>query len=226
METISKEAPAVIVSSSLRDSFLASYLVLMGYTTITLVEAIRTSSTAVRHIMNIETAVSLIAGLAYGIFNEKLKDPQVKLSDITQLRYMDWMITTPMLLLALILFYNPSPNYPNIYQYLAIVLLNGGMLAFGYLGETGAIDKMLGGIGGFAFFAAMLGYLWNCCVPSGANLVVFTLFAVIWTFYGVAYYVEDDETKNIMYNILDVVAKALFGVSLWLYFGKVVSFKG
>lgn len=196
----------------------------MGYTIITLIEAIRTPSVAVRHIMNIETAVSFIAGLAYSIFNERIKDPQVKLSEITQLRYMDWMITTPMLLLALLLFYNPSPNYPNIYQYLGIVALNAGMLLFGYLGETEQITKLTGGLVGFLFFGAMLLYLYSCCVPKG-SYVVFGLFAAIWSMYGIAYFIEDEETKQIMYNILDIFAKAIFGVALWLYFGKVVSFK-
>ena len=225
MEPLQTEAPVTLVTPRLQGSFLSSYLVLMGYTTITLIEAIRTPSVAVRHIMNIETAVSFIAGLAYSMFNEKLKDPQFKLAEITPLRYMDWSITTPMLLLALLLFYNPSPDHPNIYHYLFILALNGGMLLSGYLGETGAIHKMAGGVGGFLFFGALLGFLYSCCIPKGGSLLVFGLFAAIWSFYGIAYYVEDEETKNIMYNSLDVVAKALFGISLWLYFGKVVSFK-
>lgn len=225
MEAIPKEGPVTLISPRLEGSFLSSYLVLMGYTVITLIEAIRTPSVAVRHIMNIETAVSFIAGLAYSLFNEKIKDPQVKLSDITPLRYMDWSITTPMLLLALLLFYNPSPDHPNIYHYLLILALNGGMLLFGYLGETQQIEKMTGGVLGFAFFIGLIGFLYSCCIPKGANLLVFGLFTLIWTFYGVAYYVEDEETKNIMYNSLDVIAKAIFGVALWLYFGKVVSFK-
>lgn len=220
-----KEAPVSVVSPQLQGSFLSSYLVLMGYTSITLIEAIRTPSVAIRHIMNIETAVSLIAGLAYSMFNEKLKDPQFKLAEITPLRYMDWSITTPLILLALLLFYNPSPDHPNIYHYLFILFLNGGMLVSGYLGETNKISKMAGGAIGFLFFAGLLAFLYSCCVPKSASPLVFGLFAAIWTGYGIAYYVEDEETKNIMYNTLDVISKALFGVSLWLYFGKVVSFK-
>jgi len=41
--------------------------------------------------------------------------------------------------------------------------------------------------------------------------------------YGVAY-MQNEETKNLMYNILDVNAKALFGVGLWMFFGKVLKF--
>jgi hypothetical protein len=54
---------------------------------------------------------------------------------------------------------------------------------------------------------------------------VFWIFATIWSGYGIAY-MFDEEAKNIAYNILDVTAKALFGVVLWLYFGRVLNFKG
>jgi hypothetical protein len=36
--------------------------------------------------------------------------------------------------------------------------------------------------------------------------------------------IEDEETKNISYNTLDIFAKAVFGIILWLYFGKVLKF--
>jgi hypothetical protein len=40
----------------------------------------------------------------------------------------------------------------------------------------------------------------------------------------VAYYIEDVETKNICYNLLDITSKALFGVVLWTYYGKVLKY--
>jgi len=45
--------------SVLDDSFVVSYLILLGYTGITAIEVIRTPSVNVRHIMNIETSVSM-----------------------------------------------------------------------------------------------------------------------------------------------------------------------
>jgi hypothetical protein len=35
----------------------------------------------------------------------------------------------------------------------------------------------------------------------------------------------DEEEKNIAYNVLDIISKAVFGVVLWMYFGHVLSFK-
>ena len=86
------------LSELTKASFYTSYLVLFGYTTITLVEAIRTPSAQVRHIMNIETAISLVAGMVYSYFNEEVRKPGVDLKAITQIRYVDWSITTPLIL--------------------------------------------------------------------------------------------------------------------------------
>ena len=60
-------------------------------------------------------------------------------------------------------------------------------------------------------------------IPKGCSLVVFIIFAVIWGGYGIAYMLEEEE-KNIAYNILDITSKAIFGMVLWMYFGKVLSF--
>jgi sensory rhodopsin len=212
-----------VLSDTTKNTFFTSYLVLFGYTIITLVEAIRTPNVNVRHIMNIETSISLVAGLVYGYFNEEIKKPGVDLKKISQVRYVDWSITTPLILLVVLLFYNGEGKV-DYRTYLAIVLLNAGMLYSGYLGESGAIGKMTGGVAGFAFFGAMLALFYSCCVPGKANPAVFYIFAVIWTLYGVAYYIEDEETKNICYNVLDVAAKALFGVVLWTYYGKVLKY--
>ena len=54
-------------------------------------------------------------------------------------------------------------------------------------------------------------------------MAVFVIFSIIWTGYGVAYLLDEEE-KNIAYNILDVTSKAIFGVVLWMYFGRVLSF--
>ena len=208
----------------LGDTFVTAYIILFGYTTITLIEAIRTKSQNIRNIMNIETAVSLVAGLVYGMFIERFKQPDFKLQDLMPMRYLDWMVTTPLLLLALMLFFNKALASINYKTYGVIVVLNWLMLLAGYLGEFGTIHWIAGLTLGFAFFAAMLIYLFMHAIPKGTSTTVFWIFAAIWSGYGIAYMFED-EAKNIAYNILDVTSKALFGVVLWLYFGRVLEFK-
>jgi len=184
---------------------------------------LRTTSANTRHIMNIETTVSLVAGIVYGTFLEKIKQPNFNLDEIVPTRYIDWMITTPLILLAVVLFYNSRAGSVNYRCYFIIVALNWLMLLFGYLGERKIISSMKGIVLGFLFYAAMLLYMYMYVIPKGMSLHVFVIFGIIWTGYGIAYMLEEEE-KNIAYNVLDVVSKALFGVVLWLYFGKVLSF--
>ncbi len=220
METDPKEVQSL---GALKRSFFTSYLILMGYTLITLVEALRTPIVNVRNIMNIETTVSITAGFVYNVFNEMIDSGKFDLNKINELRYLDWSITTPLILLAIVLFYNPESPVSYAY-YLSIVFLNWGMLLLGYLGEVGTVSKMTGCLGGFVFFGALLALLYSCCIDSKANHIVFYIFAVIWAGYGINYMVTDQETKNITYNTLDVISKALFGVGLWLFYGKVLKF--
>ena len=211
------------VTPFLQNSFMTSYLVLMGYTGLTLVEALRTSSVNVRHVMNIETTVSLVAGLTYSIFYDMIKNAKtVDLDQITKIRYIDWSITTPLIILVMMLFYKDGAS-PSYSTYGKLILLNWGMLAAGYMGEEKIISKSAGFFLGFLFFGLMLYSFLTCCIPATANHGIFYAFAAIWTGYGFAYLL-DKETKNIAYNGLDVISKAIFGVALYLYYGKVLSF--
>ena len=219
----SDSKPVLKYGNLLNNSFMTTYIVLFGYTAITLIEALRTPCINTRHIMNIETAVSLVAGIVYGTFLDKMKQPNFKLSEIIPMRYMDWMITTPLILLAVVLFYNTKLNSVDYKCYCIIIILNWLMLLFGYLGESKMISSMKGLLLGFFFFAAMLLYMYYYIIPKGCSLAVFIIFAVIWTGYGIAYMLKEEE-KNIAYNILDIMSKAVFGVVLWMYFGKVLAF--
>ena len=221
--TDSKSEPNLKYGTLLKNSFMTTYIVLFGYTAITLIEALRTPSVNTRHIMNIETTVSLVAGIVYGTFLEKMKQPNFKLEEIVPTRYIDWMITTPLILLAVALFYNTRAGSIDYKCFSIVIILNWLMLLFGYLGESKIISPLKGLSIGFIFYALMLLYIFYNIIPKGCSLVVFIIFAVIWGGYGIAYMLEEEE-KNIAYNILDITSKALFGVVLWMYFGKVLAF--
>jgi bacteriorhodopsin len=209
----------------LDDSFLVSYLVLLGYTGITAIEAIRTPSVNVRHIMNIETTASIVASLVYGMFYEQVKTGKYDLKTFTHLRYLDWMITTPLLILGLLLFYNQKLASVPWETYASIVALDWSMLLAGFLGEQDTIPRMTGFLAGFVALFALFFLIYTKCLPKGSNPTAFFVFAFLWSMYGVAY-LQDEVTKNLMYNILDVNSKAIFGVGLWMYFGKVLKFDG
>ena len=118
----------------LYETFHLTYVVLLTTATITIIEALRTANPMVRHILNLETCISIIAAYFYSVFLEKIKGPYTW-PEITKIRYLDWSITTPFMLLALCLAmtYNVGMHL-NLSLILTIVCLNYLMLGVGYLG--------------------------------------------------------------------------------------------
>jgi bacteriorhodopsin len=224
--SVSKDdAEMVPVDHTLRASFMLSYMMLVGVTFITLIEALRTQSTRVRHIMNLETSVSFVAGVVYSYFMLMVQNKKINYQDITELRYMDWCITTPMLLLVIILFFNfYNKKGLDLRAVGAVLLLNYLMLLFGYWGETGQMSRMGGWYGGMIPFIMMLAVIWFSLLhdtKTHHHRFVFLAFAFIWSMYGVAYLLEE-RYKHMMYNALDVISKGFFGVYMWVYYGGVV----
>ena len=211
----------------LSNSFSVSYLVLFSYTVVTLIEALTTDVRAARHVMNLETAVSVVAGYFYMRFAGMAQEPGFKPSDVMPYRYLDWSITTPMLLLAMMLYLSPARSAGVPWHTFALALvLDYCMLGAGYVGESGRADRATSGLVGFACFAGLVAVIWHAFRPeilgSASNKVVFGAFAVVWSMYGVVYYVRDERTRAIAYNVLDVVAKAMLGMYMWATVGHVL----
>jgi bacteriorhodopsin len=177
----------------------------------------------IRHIMNLETCISIVAAFFYGKFIEMRKQDELKTdTEISIIRYTDWAITTPMMLLVLGLSitYNHKTQFA-FSSWVIMVFLNFGMLLSGYLGETGRLDRTKASATGFVLFAALVAYTWSSLMSGyplhTANTVIFALFFGIWTLYGVVANLEQI-TKNVAYNILDVCTKCFMGIGLWAYF--------
>ena len=119
------------------NSFYITYVFLMTTATITFIEAIRTDDKKVRHILNLETCISVVAAFFYGKFVENVeKDPETNYEKLNKMRYTDWAITTPIMLLVLVLafLYNTKGGSLPFSKFLLILLFNYGMLGMGYLG--------------------------------------------------------------------------------------------
>jgi len=205
-----------------------------GLTLVTVIEALRTDNVMARGIMNLESAVSLVAGYVYTIFGQMANDPNTTYQDITRLRYYDWFCTTPMLLLTLILFFSYESGKPIAFsKYVALFVLNFLMLYFGYLGETGTMDRNTGGAVAFVFYGLLVAAILYMFVlgPKGKlaidsfELAIFALFFVVWTSYGVVYYMKDIALRNRIMNCLDVVAKIFIGILLWAHVSGIMKFK-
>lgn len=206
-------------------TFTITYIFLLTTASITFIEAMRTSNTTVRHILNIETAISLIAGYFYSLFLEKINARgSIPYSEITVLRYVDWAMTTPLMLLVLAMFLSSHVKKElTLSVLLTVIGLDFAMLYAGYLGEIGQLERWTAwGIGFLAFFG-MYGLLYNTFLSIKCHLtnyVVFSIFVGFWALYGV-FYLTDEVTKNVGMNILDLFAKCFVGIGLWAYFSKI-----
>jgi len=207
-------------------SFYITYVLLLTTATITFIEALRTKIPMVQHIMNLETCISLIGGYFYSVFQEKInRMKKIEWKEITILRYIDWFITTPFMLLALslVLSFNCKTKI-TLHVYAFIVFFNFLMLYAGYLGEIGKLKRMVASILGFvAFLITFTTIFVNYVLPKYCldNYVLFFMYFFIWSIYGIAYHFEE-ETKNNTMNYLDLISKCLVGIGLWIYYVKII----
>lgn len=211
-------------------TFYITYVFLLTTATITFIEAMRTSDNKVRHILNLETCISVVAAFFYSKFIEDIEkrnanNVPLDYKSITIERYTDWMITTPIMLLVLCLafVYNTKQTL-NFFSFLIILLLNYAMLITGFAGETGIIQNAyLTQFVGFIFFGLLFGFLYFKFLSKKYNFdneIIYFSFFILWAFYGV-FYNMDHQIRNIGYNVLDLLAKCFVGIFFWAYFTKV-----
>jgi bacteriorhodopsin len=217
------------MNQTLYHSFYITYAFLVTTGTITFIESLRTNIVPMRHILNLETCISIVAAFFYGKFIEKINnnthDEESLQNEINDNRYVDWMITTPIMLLVLMLaFRYNSGNIKNygikFMDFCLVLLLNYGMLGSGYLGEKGVIEKLQANILGFAFFAGLYGFLYQKFLKNdknnSTNQLLYMSFFILWALYGV-FYLMKENVKNAGYNVLDLFSKCFVGIYFWSY---------
>ena len=185
-----------------------------------------------KDILAIEAIVQFVEAFFYVWVILALKH----MENMTRRRYIDWMITTPIMLLSTIIFmefkYNRENNLEKVTlkdfinknktNIIKIAVFNGLMLLFGYLGETEIIPKYIGIPIGFVFFYLsfkIIYYEYAYKTDIGKKLFYFV--AGVWSLYGIAAMLHMPY-KNISYNMLDVVAKNFYG--LYIYY-KILQYK-
>jgi len=177
-------------------------------------------------ILAIETIVQFVELFFYIFFLRTMI--KTSLNKMVTIRYYDWFITTPIMLITIITFLkykqtilnNEKPftfkefiieNYNNI---IVIIILNLFMLLCGYLGETNVINNSLAVFIGFIFFGIYFYIIYKEYTISSKEFTVFYIFAFIWSLYGIAA-MTGDVSKNNMINILDLFAKNFFGFYIY-----------
>ena len=187
---------------------------------------LKPSDHILKDILGIETFVQFIETFTYIWIILSIN----KIGNMTPRRYFDWMITTPIMLISTIIYMEymykrekETNKKITLYDFLTnnciniivIIILNGLMLLFGYMSETGKINKYLGiSLGFIAFFGVFYIIYENYGnkTESGAKLFYFVF--IVWFFYGLAAMLPGIP-KNISYNTLDIIAKNFYGLFIY-----------
>ena len=179
----------------------------------------------IRQLLILELVVQFLEGTFYVWLAYNF----TKVLNVTPKRYIDWVITTPTMLITLMTYLiylnKKAENTTNKLEFftlfkensnifIPVVLLNWLMLLFGYLGEMKIIPVLLGVFLGFIPFLIYYYIIYvNYVTENTSGYLLFWYFFCFWSLYGFAavlpYYV-----KNSFYNILDLFAKNFFGLFL------------
>jgi bacteriorhodopsin len=149
----------------------------------------------------------------------------------TVFRYIDWLITVPLLMVE---FYLILRAITNISQGIFWRLMIGTlvMLVGGYAGEAGYLGTTIGfviGMLGWAFilyevFAGEASKVAASEAPASVQSAFSTMRWIVtigWAIYPIGYFMGymngavSDESLNIIYNVADVWNKIAFGVIIW-----------
>ena len=144
--------------------------------------------------------------------------------NITPFRYLDWAITTPLMLITLSAFLKHDGSTgdrltgflsKNKGSVVKIVVLNSAMLLCGLLGEFGYLSAYTAAALGFIPFVLNFKYIKDTFLPSDdkQKKAIFIWFVFFWSLYGV-FSTMNYTIKNTGYNILDIFAKNFFGLFL------------
>ena len=172
----------------------------------------------------LETVVQIIESMFYSLFVSDHWRPETMML----LRYSDWFLTTPTMLVSLASFLydrataplsSNTPLWKDFWfqhgKYLCIWVLpfNFLMLLFGLLARLHILDKGVAWSCSWICMGLSFYFLWRRLGDYG-NLVRYTFY--VWSGYGLAEMLPVLWT-NAVANGLDVVAKNMFGVILSLH---------
>jgi bacteriorhodopsin len=145
-------------------------------------------------------------------------------------RYFDWVITTPCMLLSTTAYMIYSERKErgestvmSIREHVRehgpvlawLYLSNFLMLLFGFLGETGRMERSRACLISFAFFFATFRTLYDRFARrSAVGRRLGMIMTSIWAVYGIAFLFPDVQ-KNVAFNGLDIFSKNFFAVYLW-----------
>ena len=198
-------------------------IIIIIFTSIGLFIQVDKKNYIIKQIFVLEYIVQIIEATMYIWLSFSL----INSSTMVQRRYIDWFITTPLMLLTTIMYmkYNTTKtkssltltkiiidekkNLLNIFSY------NTLMLFFGLLAEFYPSNSKLLVIIGFYFFYKLFYTIYNKFVLNNIiNTRLFIFITTIWGLYGIAALMTV-HIKNICYNILDIISKNFYEIYIF-----------
>ena len=149
----------------------------------------------------------------------------------TELRYIDWLLTVPLLMVEFYLVLSAVTKVPAR-VFWKLLLGSIAMLGFGYAGETGMMGvtpAFILGLLGWAFIvweifkgeaSQINAGLSNANVQNAYKWMLICV-TIGWSIYPIGYFMgymgggADAASLNIVYNLADFVNKIGFGVIIW-----------
>jgi bacteriorhodopsin len=201
-------------------SYEVSFILLM---TISFITALRSLNNDIsykdRLSLQLSTMVTIIASYHYNLMVQRTEN-------LVVYRYLDWFFTTPILLIDFCIMNNITDKLFII----EIVGYNTLMLLLGFMGELGVLSMYTSMIIGFIPFIIMFSKLYIKINKNDDNTndineknkfhnkyknKFFFLFTFLWSMYGFIHIYPDKSTRDVFYNILDVLTKGAFGLYIY-----------
>jgi hypothetical protein len=176
-----------------------------------------------KQVLGLEMIVQVIEFVFYlgflSVFN---------LADLTRKRYYDWVLSTPVMLFTISLYFYyvnfiDSDSDANIVDFTrenakeiaGFVGLNLLMLLFGFLAEIGIMNRGLAFVLGTGALMSSFGIIYKCYARfSEKTQNIFWIMFGLWAMYGLAFLMPP-VAKNLGYTALDIFAKNFFGIFLY-----------
>ncbi|SNX27909.1 Bacteriorhodopsin [Polynucleobacter meluiroseus] len=181
--------------------------------------------------LTVSGLVTLVAAVHYFYMREVWVETG---STPTVYRYIDWLITVPLLMIEFYLILSAIAKVPaGVFWRLMVGTLV--MLVGGYVGEAGYVAVMpafIVGMIGWAFilyeiFAGEASKINATSAPKSVQSAFSTMRWIVtigWAIYPIGYYfgyltghspADSAGTLNIIYNLADVLNKIAFGLIIW-----------
>lgn len=192
----------------LAKSYEVVFIIFVSVSVLTGLQSLTVSNNLDKVKLQLSTVVTTIAAFHYNLM---INRPE----NLVVYRYLDWYFTTPLLLIDFAL----TLGIKDITTITKIIGYNTAMLTSGVLGELNVMNKYNSCFIGFIPLYLLFNILYQEMEKTKENIRLFKAFVSVWVTYGLVYLIDNEDTRNLSYNVLDIISKGFFG--LYIYYTSI-----